>query len=284
MPQKSWHVYRRDNVSKVEKDEKEARKVDEEAKKKHEDEERAYRRGLLLQRARGNASSSDGQSKHERMHGGEEAAVGSSGLDDKEKESGSLLQHINFWSEDEARMQEKHPEVERESLAEKRARGRESEQTTDAAFDKRFKLGHGFESAAQPWYARSTAVTAPAPPGVDEQGEEIEKKLEGKVRRRTERRSSSTSSSYSSDDSRSSDADQSQKRKRKHKHKQKKKKEKEKKEPRRKSIEELRAERLEREKIEHEREKQLLLGKRPMQETKGYNSSFGFADLIKRKK
>ena len=278
LPQKSWHVYRRDNVSQVEKDEAEASKAEQVAKKKHEDEERGHRRKLLLQRAKG------GEHEWDKTHddSGHEA-VGHDGSSSKAE--GSLLQHINFWSEEEARMHEKHPEVERERLEEKKARGREGEQTTDAAFDKRFKLGYGFESAAQPWYASVATQSKEKqalPSSSDRCRREGEKSKDGtekgKKKKRRRRSRSSSSSSTSSSGGSSSDSDESR-----HKNKQRN-KSKSKEKPRKKSIEEMREERLEREKVERERERQLLLGKKGAEESRGYNSSFGFADLIKRKR
>ena len=99
-------------------------------------------------------------------------------------QGGSLLQHINFFQEHEARDQHPEarpssnsvvrelachcslrragwqgcvlcPQVQEEKRQEKRRRGDEATQTSDARFDERFALAHGLIGrAAQPWYAR----------------------------------------------------------------------------------------------------------------------------------
>ena len=137
LPQKSWHVYRRDNVSKVERDEAEAKAKEDAEKERHENEEREYRRQLLLlRRGVGAASTGDGEGSAHAAHGalpGPSAAEGISpplvmtaaasdkGMQNVETAaatmpsdgiSGAGVQggHINFWSEDEARLKAEHPE------------------------------------------------------------------------------------------------------------------------------------------------------------------------------
>lgn len=132
LPQKSWHVYRKDNVSKVERDEAKAKQQEDEAREKHENAEREYRRQLLLQRS-GHTSglpSTSGQQQQQLddasvaaamllaaeaaivLQAPQEAHAGQAALAvHTAPEAQQAVQHINFWSEDEARMTAEHPEV-----------------------------------------------------------------------------------------------------------------------------------------------------------------------------
>ena len=158
LPQKSWHVYRRDNVSKVEKDEAEAKAKEDAEKTKHENEEREYRRQLLLLRrgaGRHADSPCEGGATADLTHSPDHALPGPSSTFAVASgpEGGQIMkapaaepaapQHINFWSEDEARMKAEHPD----NVAEKKdaalKRGKEEFYTSDAKFDERFKLGYG---------------------------------------------------------------------------------------------------------------------------------------------
>ena len=130
LPQKSWHVYRKDNVSKVERDEAKAKQQEDEAREKHENAEREYRRQILLQRS-GHSSglpSTSGQQQDAAVPLAIEAAaeqsetlavqaahaahaVQAAHAAHAAPEAQQAVQHINFWSEDEARMTAEHPEV-----------------------------------------------------------------------------------------------------------------------------------------------------------------------------
>ena len=133
LPQKSWHVYRKDNVSKVERDEAKAKQQEDEAREKHENAEREYRRQLLLQRS-GHSSglpSTSGQQQDAAVPLAIEAVAEQGKLAVQAThaahaapgviqaahavhvapEAQQTVQHINFWSEDEARMTAEHPEV-----------------------------------------------------------------------------------------------------------------------------------------------------------------------------
>ena len=166
LPQKSWHVYRRDNVSKVEKDEAEAKAKEDAEKTKHENEEREYRRQLLLLRRgagrHAGAAPCEESASADLAHSADHALPGPSStipvLSGSEggqiimnastlaeaAEPRAALQHINFWSEDEARMKAEHPDnvAEKKDAALKRG-GKEEFYTSDAKFDERFKLGYG---------------------------------------------------------------------------------------------------------------------------------------------
>ena len=129
LPQKSWHVYRRDNVSKVEKDEAEAKAKEDAEKEKHENEEREYRRQLLLLRrgaghhaptgeVHAQVDSTTLQGPSPNAAAAATAMLTAAGSDQRMVPSASIaaavpggLQHINFWSEDEARMKAEHPET-----------------------------------------------------------------------------------------------------------------------------------------------------------------------------
>ena len=131
LPQKSWHVYRKDNVSKVERDEAKAKQQEDEAREKHENAEREYRRQLLLQRSghsSGLPSTSGQQQQDAAVPQAIEAAaeqsetlavqaahaahaVQAAHAAHAAPEAQQAVQHINFWSEDEARMTAEHPEV-----------------------------------------------------------------------------------------------------------------------------------------------------------------------------
>ena len=96
-----------------------AKQQEEEAREKHENEEREYRRQLLIQRVR---SSSRAESTAEALLEAppaaatlsiptEGAAPSSSSAVVKAAGAPEPLQHINFWSEDEARLKAEHPDV-----------------------------------------------------------------------------------------------------------------------------------------------------------------------------
>ncbi len=97
LPQKSWHVYNRDNRSKVEADEAKAKEEESKVRERHENEEREYRRQLLLQRVQ------SGQ------HAAPHAEACKEELQHDQKRDAPV--HINFWSEDEANIKAQHPEV-----------------------------------------------------------------------------------------------------------------------------------------------------------------------------
>ncbi|GIM03010.1 hypothetical protein Vretimale_7819 [Volvox reticuliferus] len=133
LPQKRWNVYNRENRLKVAQDEAKAEKQEEEARKRHGEAEREHRRQLLLRRASGG----DG-SRGEVLGGGELPAA--------------RLEHINFWKEEEAKLQ--HPENQKQQQDELKRRGNPDFYTSDAKFDERFALGYGL-LAEKPWYAQA---------------------------------------------------------------------------------------------------------------------------------
>ncbi len=99
-------VYNRDNRLKVAQDEAKAREQEEEARQRHEQAEREHRHQLLLQRARGAAAG--GQ-----QAGDEAAAVDQAPgqeLQVVQQQQQQPLEHINFWKEEETRVQ--HPDNE----------------------------------------------------------------------------------------------------------------------------------------------------------------------------
>ncbi|KAK9826375.1 hypothetical protein WJX81_005215 [Elliptochloris bilobata] len=167
LPQKSWNVYGRENRLKVARDE--AKHAEEETArldKQRQAEGEVRRRYLLLQAQRksgvsvGEAEAALAGAQAAALHvaransSGAAAPAGedSAALVAVEQGSG-LLQHINFFQEHEARDQ--HPEVQEEKRQEKRRRGDEATQTSDARFDEGFALAHGLTGrAAQPWYSR----------------------------------------------------------------------------------------------------------------------------------
>ncbi|GAX73627.1 hypothetical protein CEUSTIGMA_g1078.t1 [Chlamydomonas eustigma] len=145
LPQKSWHVYRRDNVSKVEKDEALARQKEEEEREKHQNAEREYRKCLLLQRSRSHALiGTSVENNQDQLALPPAPPTTEVGL--------TQSQHINFWREDEAMLKAQHPDVVAEKKDEARRRGKEDLYTTDAKFDERFKMGYGL-TGSKPWYA-----------------------------------------------------------------------------------------------------------------------------------
>jgi hypothetical protein len=112
-------VYNRDNRSKVEKDEAEAQKEEEAAREKHENAEREYRRQLLLQRratgAEAGPSSSPSALVAALEAGPMQAAAQQAVV--AAPAAQQQVQHVNFWSEDEARLKAEHPDVAVSALA-----------------------------------------------------------------------------------------------------------------------------------------------------------------------
>jgi hypothetical protein len=102
-------VYRRDNVSKVEKDEALARQKEEEEREKHENAEREYRRGLLLQRSMSHAEASTTSNKSDHQEP-LQPALPPTASSSKAGPS-TQIQHINFWREDEGMLTAQHPDA-----------------------------------------------------------------------------------------------------------------------------------------------------------------------------
>ncbi|KAG1668822.1 hypothetical protein FOA52_004916 [Chlamydomonas sp. UWO 241] len=158
LPQKSWHVYNRDNQSKVEKDEAEAAEEEEAVASHAADAEREYRWQVLQQRTcppggQGEASTSGAAS-----HGVEAlraAAVA------EPADAPAANGHVNFWSEDELRMKAQHPEVEAEKREATKKRGNAATYTTNSKFDESFAVGYQM-GGERPWYAQKPASEAAA--------------------------------------------------------------------------------------------------------------------------
>lgn len=103
-------VYNRDNRSKVEKDEAEAQKEEEAAREKHENAEREYRRQLLLQR-RATGADAGPSAPSSRVAALEASPMQAATQQAVVPAAQQHVQHVNFWSEDEARMRAEHPDV-----------------------------------------------------------------------------------------------------------------------------------------------------------------------------
>ncbi|GFR52131.1 hypothetical protein Agub_g14646, partial [Astrephomene gubernaculifera] len=133
LPQKRWNVYNRDNRLKVAQDEAKAKKQEDEARERYEQAEREHRHQLLVKRA---GTSEEGRS--------------GDGLPGEP--SAAPLEHINFWKEEETKLQ--HPENEKEQRDAAKRRGNPDFYTSDAKFDERFALAYGLVGD-KPWYAQS---------------------------------------------------------------------------------------------------------------------------------
>mmetsp|Transcript_2545 Transcript_2545/g.5675 ORF Transcript_2545/g.5675 Transcript_2545/m.5675 type:complete len:401 (-) Transcript_2545:444-1646(-) len=164
LPQKSWHVYNRDNRFKVAQDEAKAREKEQEEAERHQNAEREYRRQQLLERARGQ------QQAH--LLSGSLKAEAPAPAADGQLVAAASLEHINFWKEEELKLKAQHPDVEKQKREELRKRGNPDTYTTDAKFDERFQLGYGLVGGSKPWYAQAPSRgaeedAAPSAPGVN---------------------------------------------------------------------------------------------------------------------
>lgn len=302
LPQKRWNVYNRDNRLKVARDEEKQRQLEEESKRKHEAAEREFRRTQLLRQARGGAEAEDVE---EKVASGVEVA-GATPLP-------PIVEHINFWKEDEAKLQ--HPDRVKEKVDELRKRGNPDTFTSDAKFDERFQLGYGLLKEV-PWYAQRIKLEEPPMAGENQSAPATTNSLAipgitfvaGGARG-----PSQSDSASSSDSSASGESSRRRKRRRKSSSKEKKRKEKQKKKKEKKakrdhggaaaghavrtaqitstssadanSIEALRMERLRREDQERQRAKDLLLATYECPAGgKKYHNAFGFAAELKRAK
>eukprot|EP00891_Asterochloris_glomerata_P002108 jgi/Astpho2/2108/Aster-x1039 len=198
LPQKRWNVYGRENRLKVARDEAAYEEEQQAKRAKHQKAEQEHRRQQLLQRARQKygteesssdvaalaapaaskeaateqpalltAAASCSSSEAGRPLAATEAPAEDSAVVKAPEEGQGLLQHINFWQQDELRLE--HPEVQHIDfwqLAEKRlqdkSRGKKDTQTSDARFDASFELGHCMRGKdAKPWYV-SEGSTLPS--------------------------------------------------------------------------------------------------------------------------
>eukprot|EP00198_Chlamydomonas_reinhardtii_P001948 XP_001691284.1 predicted protein [Chlamydomonas reinhardtii] len=155
LPQKRWNVYNRDNRLKVAQDEAKAQAKEDEARERHEQAEREHRHALLLRRAGGDAGlelggGAEGDGAAAAATDQEGAEAGGSGAADGQPDK--KLEHINFWKEQETKLQ--HPENEKEQREAAKRRGNPDFYTSDAKFDERFALGYGIIGGDKPWYAQ----------------------------------------------------------------------------------------------------------------------------------
>ncbi|CAK0786631.1 hypothetical protein CVIRNUC_009845 [Coccomyxa viridis] len=180
LPQKSWNVYGRENRLKVARDEAQHAEEEQARMEKQREAESQARRIYLLQQAakkRGETfelpqAAVGPQPRLAPEAEAVEPSLASTSATEEpsaaatdsavavREEQPTLLQHINFFAEHEAK--EAHPEKLEEAKREARRRGDKKTQTSDAKFDEKFQVGHGISGKAnKPWYAKSSAMLQP---------------------------------------------------------------------------------------------------------------------------